>query len=170
MPTPISFRQRSNSRFAAIVHQCICLPAALRATSSSVICVARTPLCTDHCNLRAPVHFFWFWKEHLGKPAALKLIEYMLTAWVGWSHVSNPAGIDKKGISTTYSPSLGNEQYWQGKIRLKSICFCLYFSFYPEVVWKLHRKRNERRKKPGFTFSFRWQLCSFQQTLDFLPG
>lgn len=22
------------------------------------------------------------------------------------------------------------------------------------MVWRLHRKRNERRKKPGFTFSF----------------
>lgn len=116
------------------------------------LCVARTPLCTDSSNLR-PHHFSFFWKENLGKPAALKLIKHMENAWAGCSRVSNPAGVDKKSILTTNSPSLGNKQYWQGKIRSKGIFFCLYFSFYPEMVWRLHRKRNERRKKPGFTFS-----------------
>lgn len=74
------------------------------------LCVARTLQYTDHCKLRAPVHFSMFWKEHLGKPAALKL-KYKLPAWVGWSGVANPAGIDKKGILTTDFPSLSNEQY-----------------------------------------------------------
>lgn len=41
------------------------------------------------------------------------------------------------------------------KMGQKALVFVFtFFSFYPEMVWRLHRKGNERRKKPGFTFSF----------------
>lgn len=41
------------------------------------------------------------------------------------------------------------------KLGQKALVFVFtFFSFYPEMVWRLHRKGNERRKKPGFTFSF----------------
>lgn len=138
------------------------------------LCVARTPLCSDHCNLRAPVHFFLFWKRTPRK--ALKLSKYTLTARVGWNRVSNPAGADKKGILTTYSPSLGNERYWQGKIRSKGICFCLYFLLVFILKWSGgYTGREMKGGKSQVLLSassppWRWQLCSFQQNPHFLPG
>lgn len=34
------------------------------------------------------------------------------------------------------------------------LLFFIFPSFCPEMVWRLHRKRNKGRRKSGFTFSY----------------